>query len=186
MEPEQILSEMEHKMEHSIEVLRTELAGVRTGKASPTLLDGIRVEYYGTMVPLNQAATIGTPDPRTITIQPWEKEMVAEIERAILKSDLGLTPNNDGTILHLPIPPLTEERRLEYVKLIKKMGEDSKISIRNVRRESNDRVKQEEKEHNISEDESKRLQKTIQESTDQNVEQIDVTISAKEEEVMKI
>ena len=186
MEPKQILSEMEHKMEYSIAVLRTELAGVRTGKASPTLLDGIRVEYYGTMVPLNQAATIGTPDPRTISIQPWEKDMAAEIERAILKSDLGLTPNNDGTTLHLPIPPLTEERRLEYVKLIKKMGEDSKVSIRNVRRESNDRVKKTEKDHDISEDESKRLHKTIQDATDQHVELIDATISAKEEEVMEI
>ena len=186
MEPKQILSEMEHKMEHSIEALRTELAGVRTGKASPTLLDGIRVEYYGTMVPLNQTATIGTPDPRTISIQPWEKDMTAEIERAILKSDLGLTPNNDGTTLHLPIPSLTEERRLEYVKLIKKMGEDSKISIRNVRRESNDRVKQKEKDHNISEDESKRFHKIIQDATDQHVELVDATISAKEEEVMKI
>jgi ribosome recycling factor len=177
---------MEHKMEHSIEVLRTELAGVRTSKASPTLLDGIRVEYYGTVVPLNQVATIGTPDARTITVQPWEKDMVAEIERVILKSDLGLTPNNDGTILHLPIPPLTEERRLDYVKLIKKMGEDCKISIRNVRRESNDRVKKEEKDHNISEDDGKRLHKTIQDATDQHVEQVDETISAKEEEIMEI
>lgn len=186
METKVILSEMEHKMTHSVEVLHNELGGVRTGKASPTLLDGIRVEYYGTMVPLNQVGTVGTPDGRTITIQPWEQNMLAEIERVILKSDLGLTPNNDGTILHLPIPPLTEERRLEYVKMIKKMGEDCKVSIRNVRRDSNDRLKREEKEHNISEDDSKRLQKTVQDATDQHIVDIDASIAAKEIEIMEI
>jgi ribosome recycling factor len=186
VETKEILSEMEHKMTHSVEVLHNELGGVRTGKASPTLLDGIKVEYYGTMVPLNQVGTVGTPDGRTITVQPWEQSMLAEIERVILKSDLGLTPNNDGTILHLPIPPLTEERRLEYVKLIKKMGEDCKVSIRNVRRDSNDRLKREEKEHNISEDDNKRLQKTVQDATDQHILDIDASIATKEIEIMEI
>ena len=186
METKQILTEMDHKMENSIEVLRKELTGVRTNQASPALLDGIRVEYYGTMVPLNQVATVNTPDPRTIMVQPWDKQMLSEIERAIQKSDLGLTPNNDGAVIHLPIPTLTEERRREYVKLVKKLGEDCKISIRNVRRETNDRVKREEKAGDISEDDSKRIQKTVQESTDQHIEAIDQTVQKKEEEIMEI
>ena len=173
-------------MENSIEVLRKELAGVRTSQASPALLDGIRVEYYGTMTPLNQVATVSTPDARTITVQPWDKQMLTEIERAIQKSDLGLTPNNDGTVLHLPVPTLTEERRREYVKLVKKLGEDCKVSIRNVRRETNDRVKREEKAGDVSEDDSKRLQKTVQESTDQHTETVDQAIQKKEEEIMEI
>jgi len=186
VDPEEIISEMEHKMAHSVEVFHDELGGVRTGKASPTVLDGIKVEYYGTVVPLNQAATVGTPDARTITIQPWEKSMLVEIERVILKSDLGLTPNNDGTVLHLPIPPLTEERRLEYVKMVKKMGEDCKVSVRNVRRETNDRLKKEEKDHAISEDENKRYHKTVQDATDKHIEEIDAAIVTKDAEIMEI
>lgn len=173
-------------MENSIDVLHKELTGVRTSKASPALLDSIRVEYYGTLTPLNQVASVSTPDSRTINVQPWDKQMLGEIERAILKSDLGLTPNNDGTVLHLPIPPLTEERRRDYVKLIKKFGEDCKISIRNVRRETNDRIKREEKSGAVSEDESKRLQKTIQDATDLHITAIDQAIQKKEEEIMEI
>ena len=173
-------------MDQSLEVLRMELAGVRAGRANPALLDNIQVEAYGTMTPVNQVATINTPDARTISIQPWDKQMVPEIVRAIQTSDLGLMPSTDGTSVHLPVPPLTEERRLEYVKLIKKMGEDSKVGIRNVRREMNERAKAEEKAHRMSEDESKRLQKTIQDLTDEHTSSIDKAISAKEQEILEI
>jgi ribosome recycling factor len=177
---------MGHKMDHSMEVLRKELAGIRTSKASPALLDNIRVESYGTMVPLNQVATVSTPDTRTIVVQPWDKQMITPIERAILKSDLSLTPRSDGTAVHIPIPPLTEERRREYVRLIKKMGEDTKVSIRNVRRETIERIKRDEKNSVLSEDDSKRLQKTIQELTDRHIGDIDHAIHRKEAEIMEI
>lgn len=186
MEVKQILQDAEHKMDHSVELLRQELAGIRTGKASPALLDNVQVEAYGSMVPINQIGNISTPDGRTIAVQPWDKSMVDEVIKAVQGSDLGLTPNSDGTVIHIPIPPLTEERRREYVKMVKKIGEDCKISIRNVRRDMNDRIKKEEKDSNISEDESKRHHKTIQDLTDQYVEAVDETISAKEEEIMEI
>lgn len=186
MVTKQILAELGHKMDHTIDVLRKELAGIRTSKASPALLDAIRVEYYGTMVPINQVASISTPDPKTIVVQPWEKPMLVPIERAIQKSDIGLMPRNDGTVLHLPVPSLTEERRRDYVKLVKKLGEESKISIRNIRRDTNERVKREEKAGELSEDESKRLQRTIQEITDRHIDLVDHAIKKKEEEIMEI
>ena len=186
MEPKEILAEMEHKMETSIEVLRKELAGVRTSKASPTLLDGILVEAYGAEVPINQVASVSTPDARTIAVQPWDKQMIVEIEKAIQKAELGLTPNSDGNVIHLPIPPLTEDRRREYVKLVKKLGEECKISIRNVRRDANDRLKKEEKDGNITEDENKRLHKTVQDTTDLYIGNVDETLQKKEEEIMEI
>ena len=186
MEVKQILKDTEHKMEHSVEVLRKELSGIRTGKASATLLDKIQVEAYGAMVPLNQVGSIGTPDGRTITVQPWDKQIVDDIVRAIQSSDLGLMPNTDGTVIHIPIPSLTEDRRRDYVKMIKKIGEDCKISIRNVRREMNDRIKKEDKDSIISEDDSKRHQKTIQDFTDLYVQSVDETIEKKEEEIMEI
>lgn len=186
MNEKQMLAELGQKMDSAVEALKKELAGIRTGKASPALLDDIRVEYYGTVVPLNQVATVGTPDARTITVQPWEKQMLQVIEREIRKSDLGLTPNNDGTVIHLPVPPLTEERRREYVKHTKKLGEDAKITIRNIRREMNDRLKKEEKDHLLSEDESKRLQKTVQDETDRHIHRIDEVLQKKEEEIMEI
>ncbi|MBI4552939.1 MAG: ribosome recycling factor [Candidatus Latescibacteria bacterium] len=182
----QLLTDLGHKMDHTIDVLRKELAGIRTSKASPALLDAIRVEAYGTMVPLNQVASVSTPDPKTIAVQPWDKQMLVPIERAIQKSDIGLMPKNDGTVLHLPIPPLTEERRRDYVKLVKKLGEDAKISIRNVRRDMNERVKKEEKAGTLSEDESKRLQKTVQEVTDQHITTVDQAIQKKDAEIMEI
>ena len=186
MDANEILKETNRKMDQSVEVLRLELAGGRAGRANPALLDNIQVEAYGTMTPVIQVATINTPDARTISIQPWDKQMVPEIVRAIQTSDLGLTPNSDGTVIHLPVPQLTEERRLEYVKLIKKLGEDCKIGIRNVRREMNERIKAEEKAHRLSEDESKRHQKTIQELTDQHTSSIDGAIAIKEQEILEI
>lgn len=186
MEAKEIIKEASRKMDQSVEVLRVELAGVRAGRANPALLDNIQVEAYGAMTPINQVATINTPDARTISIQPWDKQMVSEIVRAIQTSDLGLMPNSDGNVIHLPVPALTEERRLEYVKLIKKLGEEGKIGIRNVRREMNERVKAEEKAHRMSEDDSKRHQKTIQDLTDQHTSSIDSAISVKEQEIMEI
>lgn len=186
MEAKEIIRETNRKMDQSVEVLRTELAGVRAGRANPALLDNIQVEAYGTMTPINQVATVNTPDARTISIQPWDKQMVSEIIRAIQKSDLGLMPNSDGNVIHLPVPALTEERRLEYVRLIKKLGEDGKIGVRNVRREMNERIKAEEKAHRMSEDESKRHQKTIQDLTDQHISSIDSAISSKEQEILEI
>jgi len=186
VEATEILKETGLKMDHAVESLRTELASVRAGRANPALLENIQIEAYGTHTPINQVATISTPDARTISIQPWDAQLTSEIVQAIQTSDLGLTPTSDGTVVHLPVPPLTEERRLEYVKLIKKLGEDGKIGIRNIRREMNDRVKTEEKEHRISEDESKRFQKTIQEITDQHTTSIETAISAKEQEILEI
>ena len=186
MEAKEIIRETNRKMDQSVEVLRTELAGVRAGRANPALLDNIHVEAYGTMTPINQVATVNTPDARTISIQPWDKQMVSEIIRAIQKSDLGLMPNSDGNVIHLPVPALTEERRLEYVRLIKKLGEDGKIGVRNVRREMNERIKAEEKAHRLSEDESKRHQKTIQDLTDQHISSIDSAITSKEQEILEI
>ncbi len=186
MEANEILKETNRKMDQTVEVLRVELAGVRAGRANPALLDNVQIEAYGTMTPINQVATINTPDARTISIQPWDKQMLPEIVRAIQTSDLGLMPNSDGNVIHLPVPPLTEERRLDYVKLIKKMGEDGKVGIRNVRREMNERIKAEEKAHRISEDESKRHQKTIQDLTDQHTSSVDNAISGKEQEILEI
>jgi len=186
VEAKQILNDTEHKMEHSITALRKELTGIRTGKASPALLDHIQVEAYGSMTPLNQVGSVSIPDGRTIAVQPWDKQMVDGIMRAIQSSDLGLTPNSDGTVIHIPVPPLTEERRRDYVKMIKHFGEECKISIRNVRREMNDKIKKEEKEGAISEDESKRYHKTIQEFTDHYVVSVDETLIIKEKEIMEI
>lgn len=186
MDAKQILSEMTHKMDHSMEMLRKELAGIRTSKASPALLDNIRVEAYGAMVPLNQVASVTTPDPKTIQVQPWDKKSIPLIERAIQKSELGLMPRSDGNVLHIPVPALTEERRKEYVKLIRKLGEEIKVSVRNVRRDSLERLKKEEKDGAISEDESKRFQKTIQEATDRHIQDVDHVIQRKEAEIMEI
>ncbi len=186
MDAKEILKEASRKMDQTVEVLRVELAGVRAGRANPALLDNIQIEAYGTMTPVNQVATINTPDARTISIQPWDKQMIPEIVRAIQTSDLGLMPNPDGNVIHLPVPPLNEERRLEYVKMVKKLGEDGKIGIRNVRREMNERIKAEEKAHRLSEDESKRHQKTIQDLTDQHISSIDSAISVKEQEILEI
>ncbi len=186
MEAKEIIKDTSRKMEQSVEALRTELAGVRAGRANPALLDNIRIEAYGSMTSINQVATINTPDARTISVQPWDKQMIPGIVRAIQTSDLGLMPNSDGNVIHLPVPSLTEERRREYVKLIKKMGEEGKIGIRNVRREMNERIKTEEKAHRLSEDESKRHQKTIQDLTDQHISSVDNAISAKEREILEI
>lgn len=183
---EEIYIQTEEKMNKTIENIRFELNKFRTGKASATILDGVKVNYYGSIVPLKQAANISVPEARLITIQPWDKSMINEIEKAILKSDLGLTPMNDGNIIRLPIPQLTEERRLNLVKQAKRLGEEGKISIRNSRREANENIKKAEKNHDISEDDSHRAQDDIQKLTDEYISKIDEILKKKEKEIMEI
>ncbi|MBD3289294.1 ribosome recycling factor [candidate division KSB1 bacterium] len=183
---EEIYLEAEEKMQKTIDNIRYELGKFRTGKASAAILDGVKVNYYGSIVPLKQAANVSVPEARLITVQPWDKSMINEIEKAILKSDLGLTPMNDGNIIRLPIPQLTEERRKDLVKQAKRLGEEAKISIRNSRRDANESIKNAEKEHLISEDESHRAQDDIQKLTDKYIEQIDEILNKKESEIMEI
>jgi len=175
----------EERMKKALMALQHELTGIRTGRASTALLDGVKVEYYGAMVPLHQLATVATPEARLITIQPWEKQSTAAIEKAILKSDLGLTPTNDGHIIRLPIPPLTEERRKDLVKVVRRMAEESRVEVRNIRRDANGALKEAEKKGEISEDESHKAQHDIQELTDRYVEHIDETLGKKEKEIME-
>lgn len=181
-----IFDQTESKMKKAIESFRNELNKIRTGKASATILDGIKVNYYGSVVPLNQAASISVPEVRLITIQPWDKSMISEIEKTILKSDLGFTPISDGHIIRLPIPPLTEERRLELVKQTKRLGEEIKVSIRNARRDGNDSLKKSEKDGTVSEDDARRGQGNIQELTDDFTKQVDELLKNKEKEIMEI
>jgi len=183
---DEVKSEACAGMEKSIDALKRDFGKVRTGRASLSLLDDVRVDYYGTPTPLSQVGTLAVPEPRMITIQPWEKNLIPEIEKAILKSDLGLNPMSDGQLIRLAFPPLTEERRKEMVKQVKRMGEDAKIGVRNVRRDANDTLKMMEKEKDISEDDQKRGTKEIQDLTDQFVKKIDDIVEAKEKELMEI
>lgn len=175
----------QERMEKAIAALQRELAAVRAGRASASLLDRVQVEYYGTMTPLNQLAGITTPDARTIQVQPWDQSALADIEKAILKSDLGLTPTNDGSVIRIAVPMLTEERRAELVKLVKKSGEEAKVAIRNVRRDANDECKKLEKTE-ISEDESRRMQDDIQKLTDRFIAEVDKLVAAKEKDIMEV
>ena len=183
---EEMIKELERKMKTSIEVLKQDFQKVRTGRANPAILDNVTVEYYGTMTPINQVGNISVPDPQMITISPWEKKMLKEIEKAIQKADLGLTPQNDGNIVRIPIPPLTEERRKEMVKQIRKMGENAKIPIRNVRREGNDQLKKAEKDKEISQDDLKQQMERVQELTDKYTDQVDELMDEKEKELMAV
>jgi len=183
---DEIHNRAEAKMKKAIESFQHELNKIRTGKASASILDGVKVNYYGSIVPLNQAASISVPEPRLITIQPWDKSMISEIEKTILKSDLGLTPINDGHIIRLPIPPLTEERRQELDKETKRMCEEIKVSIRNSRREANDALKKAEKEGDISEDDARRGQGNVQDLTNDYIKKVDEMLKAKEKEIMEI
>ena len=183
---EQLFNDLERKMKNAIEVLKKEFQKVRTGRANPAILDNVMVDYYGTPTPVNQVGNVSVPDPQMITISPWEKKMLSEIEKAIQKADLGLTPQNDGNIIRLPIPPLTEERRKEMVKQIKKIGENAKIPIRNVRREGNDLLKKMEKDKEISQDDQKQQMDKVQELTDKYVKSVDELMGEKEKELMEV
>jgi ribosome recycling factor len=183
---EEVLSEARAAMEKAVKALRKEMTKVRTGRAATNLLDDVRVDYYGVPTPLNQVATLAAPEPRLLTVQPWEKNLIPEIEKAIFKADLGLTPSSDGILIRLPIPALTEERRKEMVKIIKRMAEDAKVSVRNARRDANDTLKLLEKEKEITEDDLKRNEKEVQQLTDEYVATIDSVVEKKEQEVMEV
>ena len=172
------------RMEKAVELLRTDLLKLRTGKASPALLDSVSVNYYGSPMPVKQVANVSAPEPRLLVIQPWEKNMLGEIEKAILKSDLGLNPTNDGIVIRIPIPQLTEDRRRDLVKIAKKNAEDSKVAIRNVRRDANDKLKSSQKNGDISEDNMHDAQDDVQKITDEFVKQIDDIVVLKEKEIM--
>ncbi len=179
----QILAETESKMKKAIDVTKRDFGTVRTGRASVTLVENIKVEYYGTLTPLNQVANISVPDSRTIEMKPWDPAALQEIEKAIFKSELGITPNNDGKVIRLNMPPLTEERRKEFVKLIKKHGEDGRVAIRNIRQDANKSLDQLKKE--ISEDEFKKYHERIQKMTDANTQEINKLSEHKEKEIME-
>jgi ribosome recycling factor len=183
---EEVYIEVEHKMERSLAALRKELSRIRTGRASLALLDSVTVDYYGTATPLSQMATLAVPESRLITIQPWDKSQLGLIEKAIQKSDLGLTPVNDGKIVRLSIPPLTEERRKDLVKQVKKIGEETKIALRNIRREGNDSLKALEKTKKISEDDHRRGQEHVQKTTDDFITKVDEILHIKEREVLEV
>ncbi|HEX4014434.1 MAG TPA: ribosome recycling factor [Candidatus Cybelea sp.] len=178
--------EVDSKMNKCVEATRGEFASIRTGRASPALLDRILVEAYGQPVPLKQVAGVSTPDSRTLLISAWDKSVVPEIRKAIEKSDLGLTPNVDGTSVRLVIPPLNEERRKDLAKLIKKKAEDGRVAVRNVRHHAHDDLKNQLKSSTITEDDSKRLQESLQRLTDKYVKEIDALVVAKEKEIMEV
>ena len=180
------VEDVKKKMDASIEALKRELMKIRTGRASLALLDGVRVNAYGSLMPLAQVGTLTVPESRTIAIKPWDPKMLPMIEKAILASDLGLTPANDGHVVRLSIPPLTGERRAELVKQVKKIGESYKVAVRNVRRDTNDALKKLKKDKEISEDEMTRLQDEIQKSTDACIATIDTVVASKEKEVMSV
>lgn len=182
----EIYRETEQKMDKAVESIGRELAGIRTGKATTTILDGVKVDYYGTITPLKQVASVSAPDPKLLVVQPWEKNIVGDIVKAIQKADLGLNPVTEGNVIRLPIPPLNEERRRDMVKLVKKFGEDGKISVRNIRRDGIEKLKKAEKNSDISEDDFHNGQKHIQEITDNHISRIGKMIDAKEAEVMEI
>ncbi len=181
-----ILKEAETKMKKAVEVVRQEFIKIRTGKATTALLDGIKVDYYGSMMPLNQVGNVGTPDVHTISVTPWDKAMIGAIEKAILTANLGLNPANDGTVVRVPIPPLNEERRKELVKLIKKFAEEGKIALRNIRRDAIEHLKKSEKEEHFSEDERKRGEDEAQKLTDKFIKEIDSHVAMKEKEIMEV
>jgi ribosome recycling factor len=182
----ELYADTEERMKKAVESVRKELASIRTGRATPALLEGIKVDYYETMTPLSQVANISVPDSRLLVIQPWEKRLIPEIVKAIHKSDLGLNPQADANVVRLPIPPLTEERREDLVKLVKKVAEEGKIAVRNIRRDSNETLKKAEKDKDISEDESRKAQEHVQEITDKYIELVDEMTKKKEVEVMEV
>lgn len=180
------LDSMTEHMDKGIQALKAELAKVRTGRASTALVEPVHVNYYGSSVPLNQVANVTTPDARTIQISPWEGGMIGAIEKAILAANIGLTPQSDGKVIRVPLPPMTEERRKELVKLVKKMGEDTKIAIRNHRRDANEELKKQEKAKALSEDDTKKAMDLVQKKTDEKIVEVDKVIAGKEKEILTI
>lgn len=184
--PSNILNDMKLHMEKTLGVLKSEFQKIRTGRASTSILDSVKVDYYGNLSSISQVATLAVPEPRTITISPWEAKIIPAIEKAILNSNIGLTPSNDGRTIRLNLPPLTEERRKEIVKDLKKKAEEDKIALRNIRRDAIDRLKKMEKEKGVTEDELKKLEKEVQEITKSFEARIDEAVTHKEKEVMEV
>jgi ribosome recycling factor len=181
-----VLKDLQANLDKGIDALKKDLGKVRTGRANVAILDGLRVDYYGTPTPLNQVSSVSAPDPRLITIKPWEKSLIPEIEKVIRSSQLGLNPSSDGEIVRLPMPPLTEERRKDLVKMVKKMAEESKVSLRNARRDANEMLKEFLKDKDITEDEEKSGLKKVQEATDAAVTKVDDVVAKKDKEIMEI
>ena len=182
----EVTGEAEDRMKKAVDVLRKEYGSMRAGRATPALLDKISVDYYGVPTPINQMANISVPEPRLLVIQPWDKGVIATIEKAIMKSDLGLTPNSDGTVIRLAIPQLTQERRNELAKVAKKKAEEARVAVRNIRRDANDQLKDFSKGKAISEDEEKRGEEEVQKLTDKFVKEIDHVLEHKEQEIMEV
>ncbi len=181
-----ITKDAEKRMQKSVEALKSELSKLRTGRAHPSLLDHVRVDYYGSEMPINQVANIAVEDARTLTITPWEKPMVQAIEKAIMTSDLGLNPNTAGTVIRVPMPPLTEERRRDLIKVVRHEGENAKVAVRNIRRDANADIKSLLKEKEISEDQARQGEDTIQKLTDRFVAEVDRLVEAKEQDMLAI
>ena len=182
----QIITDAKSRMDKSLEALRAELSKIRSGKATTALLDGIRVDYYGTMTPINQVGNLSVLDAHALSFTPWDKTMLAIVDKAILEANIGLNPVSDGTNLRIPIPPLNEERRRELVKLVRKFGEDAKIAVRNIRRDANEHLKREQKEKNLSEDELKSSEDQIQKLTDEHTKLVDDILKHKEVEILEV
>jgi len=181
-----IFTDAEHRMKQAIVSLQNDLHAVRTGRASPALVERIQVDYYGTPTPLNQVANIAAPEARLLTIQPWDRKLLADIEKAIQKSDPGLNPNNDGSIIRINLPPLTEDRRKEFVKLVHKKTDEAKVAVRNVRRDAHDKLREQEKAKALSEDDLKRSTERLQKLTDKYTEELDKVGQSKEREIMEV
>jgi len=184
--PDMILMELEEKMEERVHNLSHELAKIRTGRANPRMFDDVHVPYYGVETPITQVANISVPEPTQLLIKPYDRSIIKDVEKAIMAANLGVNPNNEGVQLRIVLPPLTKERRMELTKLVKKYGEEAKVSIRHNRREGNDAIKKLEKDHSISEDDSKGYQEDIQELTDQYIEKIDQVVQAKDDDILSI
>lgn len=184
--PKSILTDMKSHMEKTVAVLKNEFHKIRTGRASTAVLDSVKIDYYGNPTPISQVATLAIPEPRLITISPWEAKLIPVIEKAIFNANIGLTPSNDGRSIRLSLPPLTEERRKEIVKDLKKKGEDDKVALRNIRRDTLDRLKKLEKDKAITEDELKKLEKEVQDTTKSFEQKVDEAVAHKEKEVMEV
>lgn len=179
-----VIKDVETRMQGALDALSREFAGVRTGRATTGLLEGIKVDYYGTPTPVPQVASLSVPDPKTLLIQPWDQSLLPAIEKAIMKSDLGLTPANDGKVIRLTMPPLTEERRKQLAKAVGKLAEDARVAIRNIRHDANKKLKTMEKEKKISEDDGRRGQEQIQKITDKFIQRVDELLKKKEQEIL--
>jgi len=180
------VNEARTQMEKAVEAMRREFSSVRTGKASPALLDTVRVEAYGSKMPLNQVGTVTAPEPRMLVVQPWDKSLLKAIETAIVNADLGLNPSNDGNIIRIPIPPLTEERRKDMVRVLHKLAEEGRVAVRHARQEANKEIKKKQADHELSEDDAHRQMEQVQKLTDEYIAKIDQLLKAKEQEVMEV